>query len=676
MAEKKPSTPRCAAFVGSYLSGKTTLLESILLTTGAINRKGSVTEGNSVGDSGAESRARQMSTEMNVATTEYLGDEWSFIDCPGSVELAQDSFNAAMAADITVVVCDPDADKVLGVAPMLRFLGARQIPHLIFINKIDTAEAPVMDTVESLKGVSNRPLLLREIPIREGDHVIGHVELASGRAFKWELDKQSNPMDMPDGMQEQYESARGEMLETLADFDDTLLEQLLEDADPSADETYSNLTKDVQQGLIVPIFFGSAAHDHGVRRLLKALRHETPTHEVVAERLGVDAAGGEPRAQVFKTLHAAHTGKLSLARVLSGEIADSSNLNGDRVSGIFRLLGSKQDKQNKAVAGTVVGLGRMENVGAGELLSLAGDVKANDWPEPLAPLYSLAIHAEQRSDEVKLTGALAKLVEEDSSLSFAPNSDTGELLIWGLGDVHLQIAIDRLRNRNNLAVVSHRPQVPYKETIRKTVSQHARHKKQSGGHGQFGDVHLDIKPLPRGSGFNFEQKISGGVVPRQYIPAVEHGVKDYLSRGPLGFHVVDLSVTLTDGQHHAVDSSDMAFRAAGQLAMREGMPKCNPVLLEPIFQATISVPNQFTSRLQRLVSGRRGQILGFDAKDGWKGWDEVSVQMPQSEMHDLINELRSITQGVGTFDWKFDHLQELAGKEADQVVAARAEALK
>ena len=676
MTEKAPSTPRSAAFVGSYLSGKTTLLESILLATGAINRKGNITEGNTVGDSGAESRARQMSTEINVASTEYLGDEWTFIDCPGSVELAQESFNAAMVADITVVVCEPDADKALGVAPILRFLSERQIPHLIFINKIDTADAPVMDTLESLKGVSSRPLLLREIPIREGDHVTGHVELASGRAFKWALDKQSEPMDLPDAMQDQYHQARGEMLETLADFDDTLLEQLLEDADPSADEAYANLTKDVQQGLIVPVFFGSAAHDHGVRRLLKALRHETPTYEAVAQRLGVAPAGGEPRAQVFKTLHAAHTGKLSLVRILSGEITDSSTLNGDRIGGIFRMLGGKQDKHDKASAGALVGLGRMEGVVAGDLLSPAGDVKASDWPVPLAPLYSLAIHAEQRSDEVKLTGALAKLVEEDPSLSFAPNAETGELLIWGLGDVHLKIAIDRLRNRYNLAVISKRPQVPYKETTRKTVSQHARHKKQSGGHGQFGDVHLDIKPLPRGSGFNFEQKISGGVVPRQYIPAVEHGVKDYLNRGPLGFHVVDVSVTLTDGQHHTVDSSDMAFRAAGQLAMREGMPKCNPVLLEPIFQVTVSVPNQFTSRLQRLVSGRRGQILGFDAKDGWEGWDEVSVQMPQSEMHDLINELRSITQGAGTFDWKFDHLQELSGKEAENVVAARAEAMK
>ena len=211
--------------------------------------------------------------------------------------------------------------------------------------------------------------------------------------------------------------------------------------------------------------------------------------------------------------------------------------------------------------------------------------------------------------------------------------------------------------------------MPYKETIRKSVSQHARHKKQTGGHGQFGDVHLDIKPLPRGSGFSFEQTISGGVVPRQYIPSVENGVKGYLSRGPLGFPVVDIAVTLTDGQYHNVDSSDMAFKSAAQLAMREGMPKCDPVLLEPIWRVDIAVPNEFTSKIQRLVSGRRGQIMGFDAKTGWDGWDEVSAHMPQAEMHDLINELRSITLGTGTFDSRFDHLQELTGRMAEQVVA-------
>ena len=615
-----------------------------------------------------------MSTELTVATTTYLGDQWTFIDCPGSVELAQESFNALMVADAAVVVCEPGAEKALGVAPTLRFLDNRRIPHVIFINRMDAATSGVRETLEALQGVSERPLVLREIPIREGERVAGYVDLVSERAFRWNSNGGSDLIQIPDGVQDREREARTEMLEALADFDDTLLEELLEDTVPSTAEIYANLTKDLRAGLIVPVFFGSAQHDNGVRRLLKSLRHEAPDAPLTAERLGVDASAGEPLAQVFKTQHGAHTGKLSLARVWRGPIADGATLNGGRVSGIYRMLGNKQEKLAEAEAGAVVGLGRLDQVRTGDALSPSRGAKAADWPESLKPLYALAIHAEQRSDEVKLSGALGRLVEEDSSLSFEANAETRELLISGLGGVHLQIAIDRLRSRYNLAVIAHRPQVPYKETIRKSVSQHARHKKQTGGHGQFGDVHLDIKPLPRGSGFNFANTISGGVVPRQYIPAVENGVKDYMGRGPLGFPVVDISVTLTDGQYHAVDSSEMAFRAAAQLAMREGMPKCEPVLLEPIYRVTIAAPNQFASKMQRLVSGRRGQILGFDAKEGWQGWDDVSVQMPEAEMHDLINELRSTTLGVGTFERQFDHLQELTGRQADQVVAHKAEA--
>jgi elongation factor G len=377
---------------------------------------------------------------------------------------------------------------------------------------------------------------------------------------------------------------------------------------------------------------------------------------------------------VFKSLHAAHTGKLSFVRVWGGEIADGTTLDDQRISGINHVVGQKLEKQPKAVAGEVVALGRLDDAATGALLSPSGKIVAGDWPQPLKPLFALAVHAQQRADEVKLTSALGRLVDEDPSMSFGHDTDTGELLLWGQGEMQLNIALDRLRNRYNMEIASSQPQVPYKETIRGTVSQHARHKKQSGGHGEFGDVHLDIKPLPRGTGFEFSDTITGGAVPKNYIPAVEIGVKEYLNRGPLGFPVVDVAVTLTDGQFHTVDSSDMAFRKAAALGMREGMPKCGPVLLEPIFNVRIAIPSEFTSRIQRLVSGRRGQILGFGPKADWNGWDEVSVLLPQSEIYGLIIELRSATLGVGTFEWTFDHLQELTGRLADEVVARRAEA--
>jgi elongation factor G len=423
----------------------------------------------------------------------------------------------------------------------------------------------------------------------------------------------------------------------------------------------------------VPVVFGSASEDRGTRRLLKALRHETPGITKTLERLALEATG-EPLAQVFKTYNGAQAGKLSFARVLRGEIADGATLNASRVGGIFKMMGHNQTKVAKAVAGEVVALGRLEDIKTGTALSPSGKAAGVTWPAPMKPVFALAVHPGNRDDEVKLAGAIAKVLEEDPSLSYGPNPDTGQTVLRGQGETHLRIAMEKLKNRNKLTIVAELPLVAYKETIRKPVSQYARHKKQSGGHGQFGDVTVEIKPLPRGSGFQFTDKIKGGVVPGQYIPAVEQGVKEYLHRGPLGFPVVDVAVELVDGKYHPVDSSEMAFKTAGGLAMREGMPKCSPVLLEPIFAVSIAVPSEFTSRVQRLISGRRGQILGFTAKDGWTGWDEVSAHLPESEILDLINELRSLTQGTATFEWKFERLQEFTGREAEEVVASRSSA--
>ena len=669
---KKPSSPRVAALVGPYLSGKTALLESILFHCGAIPRKGSRREGSTVGDAAPESRARGSGTEINIAGADYLGESWTFLDCPGSIELLQESESALMVADAAVVVCEPDAGRAMTLAPLLRFLDDLDIPHVLFVNKMDTAAGSVRETLAALQEFSRHPLVLREIPIREGGKVVGHVDLVSERAFRWTPGKPSELIQIPDQLKNQEHQARAEMLEMLADFDDKLLEQLLEDVIPPPEAIYGTLTKDLRESKVVPVFFGSAERDHGVRRLLKALRHETPEANDAAARLGVGALmNGGPAAVVFKTLHAGHTGKLSFARVFGGDIAEGATVGGVRVGGLLRVPGGRQEKTPKAAAGAVVALARTDGPATGQCLAGAGVRAVPNWPATLAPLFAMAIHADKREDDVKLTGALAKLIEEDPSLSFGPNPDTGEFLLWGQGEMHLQIALDRLKQRLHVSVKAKRPQVPYKETIRKSIKQHARHKKQSGGHGEFGDIHVEIKPLPRGSGFAFDNSITGGSVPKQYIPAVETGVREALARGPFGFPVVDLAVTLTDGQYHNVDSSDMAFKKAAGLALREGLPACQPVLLEPICHVEIAIPAEFTSKAQRLVSGRRGHILGFDAKPDWKGWDQVTALLPQAEMHDLIVELRSATLGVGTFAWRFDHLQELSGKQADQVITER-----
>ena len=291
-------------------------------------------------------------------------------------------------------------------------------------------------------------------------------------------------------------------------------------------------------------------------------------------------------------------------------------------------------------------------------------------------MYAFAVTAENRDDEVKMSAAVTKLIEEDPSLVFEQDPELQQSLLWGQGELHLRVALDRLRSKYHIAVDGKPPETAYRETIRRTTESHGRHKKQSGGHGQFGDVRLEIKPRARGEGFEFTNKIVGGAVPRQYIPAVEAGARDHLKRGPLGFPVVDVGVTLYDGQFHSVDSSEIAFRMATALALREGLPKCHPVLLEPILAVDVSVPSEYTSRVLQLVSQKRGQILGYDGKEGWNGWDRVSVHLPQAEIHDLIVNLRSLSQGVAFFDWRYHHLDPVPEKLAETVVAHRQEALQ
>lgn len=666
-------SPRCAVIVGPYLSGKTTLLESMLMATGGLHRKGSVKDGTTLGDSSPEARARQMSVELTAAATTYLGEEWTFIDCPGSIEFAQETRDATMVADVAVVVVDPDPTRALTAAPILKFLDRNRIPHLVFINKTDHPGIRLRDTLAALQEISERPLILREAPIREGEQITGFVDLVSEKAYEYLDGAPSKMVRLPDSARPREQEAREEMLEALADFDDRLLEELLEETPPPTGEIYDNLTRDLQEDLIVPVFFGSAEHDHGIRRLLKALRHETPESDAAAHRLGLDPAGGEVLAQVFKTQHLPHAGKYSLARLFDGGLKDGDTLAGQRLNGLYRPFGDKHEKCPRAKKGAVVGLGRLDGVKTGEVLGTAAE---GLWPEPMPPVFAAGLTIDRHADEVKLAEALQRMTEEDRSLTTVQKDETGQLLLMGQGDIHLKVAVDRLKNRYHLEVTIHPEQTPYQETIRKSAKQHGRYKKQTGGHGQFGDVHLTIKPLPRGEGFAFTESIVGGVVPRQYIPAVEKGVRDYLRRGPLGFPVVDLTVELFDGSYHSVDSSDQAFQMAARIAMNDAMPECDPVLLEPINLVTISTPNEFTSKIQRLISSRRGQILGFDAKPGWGQWDEVKAYMPHDEIRDMITELRSLTLGVGFFDYSFDHMQELSGKQADRVVSERQAALK
>jgi elongation factor G len=676
---RSPRGPRCIALVGPFQSGKTTLLEAILARTNAVPRVGSVDAGTSVGDASPEARHHKMSTGLTAATANFMGDSYTFIDCPGSVEFIHDMRAALPAVDAAVVVCEADEKKLPQLQLILRELEDLGIPRFLFLNKIDRASKRIRDTLAILQPASRVPLVLRQIPIWNGELIEGFVDLALERAFVYREHKASEVIALEGGNRDREKEARFSMLEKLADHDDALMEQLLDDIEPPRDAVFDDLARELRDGLICPVLLGSALRENGVLRLMKALRHEAPAVSQTASRLGISASK-DALGYVFKTMHLQHGGKLSLTRLFAGHLDDGATLqsaSGEtaRVSGIYAVSGGHDSKRPAAEAGETVALGKLDSIKTGDTVAggktaPAALIKVEATP----PVLAISLAAIDRKDDVKLGQSLLRLNEEDPSLTMVQNQRTHDIVLWGQGEMHLRVALERLRERFGVNVKSHPPAIGYQETIRKSATQRGRHKKQSGGHGQFGDVVLEIKPLPRGEGFKFDEKVVGGAVPRNYIGAVEEGVVDALTRGPLGFPVIDVQVTLTDGSYHSVDSSDLAFRTAARVGVSEGLPQCQPVLLEPIYTVEIFCPTDATAKINAILSARRGQILGFDTREGWSGWDCVRSTMPEAEIGELIVELRSATAGSGSFTRQFDRMAEVTGRAADQIIAAHRDA--
>ncbi|WOJ90404.1 elongation factor G [Methylocapsa polymorpha] len=647
-SSSKPSAtgPRSIALVGPYGSGKSTLFDALMAAGGAPVKRTS------------DARSRTMSTELRLGHCAYLGDRWSILDCPGSVEFGFETASALTAVDLAVIVCEPAAERASSLPLLMRALEESGLPHFIFVNKIDMLATPVHDMVAALQAHSKRPLLLRQIPIREDDAVIGFVDVVAERAYRYRPKQSSELIELPSDMREPEKEALAGLTEALADHDDALMEKLLEDMTPTSAEIYQQLHKDQANDSIVEVLFGAAAQAHGIARLWKALRHDAPDSRVTAERCGVPA-GNQPLVQIFKTVQA---GKLAYGRVWRGVLRDGATFDGIRVGGVSRFVGGESVRTPEADAGELVALGRLEGVATGAILGAVGAAGMLPFPAPPPPLYVLAVAAKDRKDDAKLSAALHKLVDEDPSLSLEHNIETGDMLLKGQGEIHLNVALERLASIYNLQVAVSSPKIAYKETIKRSVSQHSRLKRQTGGHGQFADVKLEIEPRPRGAGFLFTDRIVGGAVPKQYIPAVRDAAEEAMQKGPFGYPVVDVGVTLVDGTFHAVDSSDMAFKSATRMAIIEGLAKAEPVLLEPIDHVTVTVPNNFTAATQRLLSGRRGQILGYMEKSGWPGWDDVEAMAPAAELQDFIIELRSDTMGLGCYRRHFDHLAEARGQ--------------
>ncbi len=605
---------------------------------------------------------REESGPLGIYRFSYLDDPWIALDTPGAVDLAQTTLDALQFADIALVVVPPDPEQAVLAAPAIRMVEDAAIPAVIFINRIRESTARLSDLVAALQHFSNLPLLVRQVPVREGDEVVGAVDLISERAWRYRPGEPSALVEVPAEVRAREEQARSELLETLADFDDALLEQLIEDRAPPSDALYALCARVLREDKAFPVLFGAAAERHGLNRLMKALRHEAPeVGETRAHRLAEDA-----RAGIIHAHHERHLGKVALVRALKGALKTGDTVGGVKLGQMMPVAGS--GTLAELPEGAVAKLVKTEALSTGGVHDERGEV-APAHPVPvLEPQARATVHAKNAKDEVRLGEALHKLASDDRSLRIGHDESDGALMIEGQGDLHFRRVAEMLERDFGIGIDLGPSRPSYRETIARAVDKHYRHKKQTGGAGQFADIRFRLNPAPRGSGFHFEETIHGGAVPRQYIPSVEAGMREGLARGPLGFPVIDVAVTLYDGQHHPVDSSDMAFKIAGAMGIREAVKEAGSVLLEPIYEVDFIVPDSFTGALNPRISQLHGQVLGFERDAAHEGWEILKAELPGRALAALVGEVRGATQGTGRFVAGFARFQEVYGRDADSIL--------
>ncbi len=671
------SRVRNIAVVGTHHAGKTTLVESILSHCGATGRKGAVTDGTSTTDYEPECITHAQSTTVGFAhcpsTSSGQALELTLVDCPGFIDFFEETKVAVSGCDAAVIVLDGEPLRVPQTQALIDFIESRKMPHIFVVNKLDRPGSDFHRTLEALQSAYGRHVVAEQLPIGTAENFTGYVDLADGKAHLYDGAAEKEA-EIPADMADRVAKAHVQLLEAIADFDDHLMEELLEGVEPPLDEVEKDLCQECAHDQIVPVLVAAGLPGYGVSALVRAIEKWFPTP---ADAPVLDAEGCpiEPKpdgpviAQVIKTSIHPQSGKLSIVRVVSGTLKSDATLTnitkgGEKVrsGGLYRLQGKKQEAVPEAGPGSIVAIARMESVATGDTLTennfkvLLPRVPANE------PVFAVAIRPKERMDEAKISQMLARIVDEDPSLRLERAPITNELLLLGNGEQHVSIAVERLTRKFKVEVITAPPMIPYQETISAGTEVHARYKHQTGGHGQFGDVWLRFQPQDRGHGVTFEVKIVGGVVPRQFFGAVEKGVREALLHGSVGgYPVTDVHVVLFDGAYHDVDSSEQAFKTAAGMGVRDAMPKCNPVVLEPIVHVAVTVPSNYTSSVMQQLTGKRGQILGMNPADK-PGYDTVEAYVPQVELARYITELRTATQGLGTYSWRHERFDPVPGK--------------
>jgi elongation factor G len=666
---------RNIAFVGPHHAGKTTLVEAILTHTAAIGRRGTIAEGTTVTDHEPEDIAHLESTTVGFAHTAADGIEMTIVDTPGFVDFFEETKQALAGVDAAVVVVEGDAGRVVQTQAIVDYLESAHLPHIFVINKMDRPGADYFETLAALQSAYGRHVVAEQLPIGSAEHFEGYVDLAHMTAHRFSGAPESGTSTegaVPAELAETAARLHLELLEAMADFDDHLMEELLEGVEPPIEEIDRDLYAECSHDQVVPVLAAAGASGAGVAALVRAIQKWFPSP---AQAPQADAEGRpiapDPNApvvaRIIKTSIHPQSGKLSIARVLSGTIKADATLTDIskrdekvRLGGLYRLQGKKQEAISEAGPGTIVALARLDSVSTGDTLTSNGHKVLLVGAPVAEPVFAVAIKPKERIDEAKISQMLARIVDEDPALRLERADVTHELLLLGSGEQHVAIAVERLARKYKVEVATAAPMIPYQETITGGTEVHSRYKHQTGGHGQFGDVWLRFEPRERGAGFTFDEKIVGGVVPRQFIPAVEKGVREALLHGASGYPVTDLHVTLFDGQYHDVDSSEQSFKTAAGMGVRDALPKCNPVVLEPIAYVTVTVPTAYTSTVIQQLTGKRGQILGMNPA-AKSHFDVVEAYVPSVELSRYITELRTATQGLGTYSWRHERYDPVPG---------------
>lgn len=673
---------RNIALVAHGGAGKTSLAEAILFKAGVLNRLGRVEDGNTAMDFEPEELKRQSSISSGFHQYTWNKHTINIIDTPGDQNFFTDTKFSLQAADAAVFVVDAVDGVKVQTEQGWEFTDDFNMPRAIFINKLDRERADFARTFEDVTASFKPKPIILQLPIGSESDFKGIVDLISMKAYIYDADGNATPGDIPDDMQESAESEHENLIENVAESDDALIEKYLEGETLSDEEIQTALRKGTISKTFVPVLCGSATKSIGVDLLMDFITSCLPSPLDQEPKPATNADGSETQiapdpeapfsAFVFKTVADPYSGRLSIFRVVSGKIGGDGNFYNtnkstkERFSQLLQITGKEQKTVTGAGPGDIVAVAKLKETVTGDTLCVDSAKITFPFPEPLPTLITFAIQAKSQSDEDKIFSSLSKLLEEDTALKLSRNSETKEILLSGMGQVHIEASTEKLKRKFNVEVILNTPKVPYKETIKKKVRVQGKHKKQSGGHGQYGDCWIQMEPLPKGKGFEFVDSIVGGSIPKTYIPAVEKGVLEASVKGIIaGFPCTDFRVTLIDGTFHAVDSSEMAFKIAGSLAFKKAAAEAKPVLLEPIMRVSIVTPEDFMGDIMGDLNSRRGRVLGMDSK----GKNQViNAHVPMSEFLSYAPDLNSMTGGRGMFTMEFSHYDEVPAQISQKII--------